>query len=317
MQSAAIVTSLLLAVLLGATGCLYAPDIDPERLEEKYAGEGTPSRFVEVDGLRMHYRDEGSGPPVLLVHGIAANLYLWDAWAERLRGRYRVIRLDLPGHGLTGPDPAGRYAWPAAAGLVAKFMDRVGVGRAAVVGSSHGGAVAWHLAASEPRRVGALVLMAPVGYPFEGGRPPLVFRLLANPVAGPVLIRLTPKREFAKRARGVYGDPSRLDQATINQQYDLFRRAGNRDALLAMLRAGSSGGPIPDPRPAMARIEAPTLLVWGTADTAVPPAQAERFKGDIRGAEVALVQGAGHAPMEELPDESLAPVEAFLRAHPW
>ena len=315
MQSAAVILVLLLAVLFGATGCLYAPDIEPERLEEEYAGE--PSRFVEVDGLRMHYRDEGSGPPVVFLHGIAANLFLWDAWAERLRGRYRVIRLDLPGHGLTGPDPAGRYAWPAAAGLVARFMDQVGVARAAVVGSSHGGAVAWHLAASDPGRVGALVLMAPVGYPFEGSRPPFVFRLLANPVAGPVLIRLTPKREFAKRARSVYGDPSRLEPAEIDRQYELFRRAGNRDALLAMLRGGRDGGPIPDPRPLLAKIASPTLLVWGTADKAVPPSQAERFAGNIRGAEVALVQGAGHAPMEELPDESLAPVEAFLRGRPW
>jgi pimeloyl-ACP methyl ester carboxylesterase len=315
MQSAATVIVVLLALMLGATGCLYAPDIAAERLERKYAGE--PSRFVEVDGLRMHYRDEGQGPPIVLLHGIAANLFLWDAWAERLRDRYRVIRVDLPGHGLTGPDQAGRYGWNDAAVLVGRFLDRIGVGRAALVGSSHGGAVAWNLAASQPERVGALVLMAPVGYPFEGGRPPLIFRLLANPVAGPVLIRLTPRGEFARRARGVYGDPSRLDQATIDQQYDLFRRAGNRDALLTMLRAGSRGGPMPDPRPQLAKIAAPTLLVWGTADKAVPPTQAERFAGDIRGAEVALVQGAGHAPMEELPGESLAPVEAFLRRHPW
>jgi pimeloyl-ACP methyl ester carboxylesterase len=124
---------------------LYTPDLAPEPLERRYALP--PSRFLEVEGLRVHYRDEGDGPPLLLLHGLAANLFDWQGWAERLRHRHRVIRLDLPGHGLTGPDLRQRYAWPETAALVLAFLDRLGVRRASVAGSSYGGAIAWHLAA--------------------------------------------------------------------------------------------------------------------------------------------------------------------------
>jgi pimeloyl-ACP methyl ester carboxylesterase len=177
---------LVLALLAG--GYLYTPDIPADVLEKKYAVP--PSRFVEVDGLRVHYRDEGSGPVLVLIHGLTASLFDWDAWAERLRGRFRVIRLDLPGHGLTGPDPQGRYGWPAMADLVVRLLDRLGVDRAGVAGNSLGGAVAWQLAARHPDRVDRLILVAPVGYPI-GGEMPFVLRLLANPVAGPLALRLT------------------------------------------------------------------------------------------------------------------------------
>lgn len=320
----ALVLALPLAALLGAGAWLYTPDLPAAALEREYAGPGTASRFVEVDGLRIHYRDEGEGPPVVLLHGFATSLFLWDGWAERLRAdRRRVIRLDLPGHGLTGPDPRGRYAWPATADLVAEFMDRIDVPRADIGGSSLGGAVAYLLAARHPERVDRLVLAAPVGY--AGGEepaatgtpaePPLIFRLLANPSVGPRLARLTPERLFAGRVRATYADPSRLTPAEARQEWRLFRREGNRDAVSAMLRGGG-GGPPPDPGPVLARIEAPTLILWGAADPVAPPAAAGRFARAVRGAEVALVPDAGHAPMRELPDASLAPVLRFLERHP-
>jgi pimeloyl-ACP methyl ester carboxylesterase len=295
---------LVLALLAG--GYLYTPDIPADVLEKKYAVP--PSRFVEVDGLRVHYRDEGSGPVLVLIHGLTASLFDWDAWAERLRGRFRVIRLDLPGHGLTGPDPQGRYGWPAMADLVVRLLDRLGVDRAGVAGNSLGGAVAWQLAARHPDRVDRLILVAPVGYPI-GGEMPFVLRLLANPVAGPLALRLTYRGAFADRVRATYGDPARFDPALADRQFELFRRAGNRGALAAML---GRGGPIPDPRPLLAGIRAPTLVMWGTADRIAPPGQAERFAQDIRGAAVARIGGAGHAPMIEAPDESAAAALAFL-----
>ena len=286
---------------------LYTPDLAPEPLERRYALP--PSRFLEVDGVRVHYRDEGDGPPLLLLHGLTANLLDWQGWAERLRDRHRVIRLDLPGHGLTGPDPRQRYAWPETAALALAFLDHLGIRRASVAGSSYGGAIAWHLAAQAPERVDRLILLAPIGYPMPG-RPPLPIRLLRHPLAGPVIARLTYRRAFLDSLRYAFGDPARLDDAAAERQFALFRRAGNRDALRATLRTG----PVPDPRPLLARVRAPTLLLWGTADRITPPALAHRFAADLPNARVAQVEGAGHALALEAPDASAAAALEFLRA---
>jgi pimeloyl-ACP methyl ester carboxylesterase len=297
----------LLLVAAAAAARWYTPEIKPEALERSVAGPGSGSRFVEIDGVRLHYRDEGAGAPLLLLHGLTASLFSWDRCAEILSGKLRVLRLDLPGHGLTGPHPAGRYGWADMASLTTRFLDELGVERASVAGSSLGGAVAWQLAARFPERVDRLVLLAPIGYPMPG-KLPWPLRLLAHPVLGPALSRFTPRREFMKRLAATYGDPALIDARDADRQFRLFRRAGNRAALGAFLR----GGPIPDPRPLLAKITAPTLLLWGSRDTVAPPAVAERFARDIPGAEVRVIEGAGHAPMTELPEETAAAILAFL-----
>lgn len=284
---------------------LYAPDRAPAALERQYATP--PSRFIEVDGQRVHVRDEGRGPALVMIHGLSSNLLVWNDWAERLGKDHRIVRLDLPGHGLTGPDPARRYRWPEMADLVSRVLGELDVDRATVIGNSMGGAVAWQLAARHPERVERLVLMAPVGYPIQG-RPPLIFRLLSNPVIGRTALRFTYESAFMDRARGVYGDPARFDEAAGRRDYVMLLREGNRDALVDMLRAG----PVPDPRPVMATITAPTLLIWGSADPIVPPTQASRFLRDIRGSRLETIEGAGHVPMAELPEQSEAALRQFL-----
>jgi pimeloyl-ACP methyl ester carboxylesterase len=295
---------LLVAAAVGARW--YTPDIAPDALERLLAGPGSGSRFVEIDGVRLHYRDEGAGAPLLLLHGLTASLFSWARCAALLAGERRVVRLDLPGHGLTGPHPA-RYGWADMASLAARFLDELGIERASVAGSSLGGAVAWHVAARFPERVDRLVLLAPIGYPMPG-KLPWPLRLLAHPVLGPAVSRFTPRRDFMERLAATYGDPARIDADDADRQFRLFRRAGNRTALRAFLR----GGPIPDPRPLLAGIRAPTLLLWGSRDRVAPPAAAERFARDIPGAVVQVIEGAGHAPMTELPEETAAAILAFL-----
>ena len=306
MWTALVVTSGTLA-LMAALALLDVPDLGSRGLERRFARES--ARFLELDGLRLHYRDEGQGAALVLLHGLTANLFVWDAWAECLRQHIRVIRLDLPGHGLTGPDAAQRYGWPDLAERVESLLDRLGIARATVVGNSLGGAVAWQLAARHPQRVARLVLIAPIGYPFEG-TPPLIFRLLAKPVLGPLMLRLTYRRAFIDRMAATYGDPRRLDRDGAERDHALFRRAGNRAAILSMLRGGS----IPDPRPQLKAIEAPTLIMWGSLDRVTPPLMAQRFAADIQDARIVVLEGAGHAPMQEMPAESLAALRHFIAA---
>ena len=120
-----------------------------------------PSQFVIVDGVRLHYREEGSGPPVVLLHANYASLFMWEPWATALKDRYRVIRVDLPAHGLTGPEPSGDYSLQRIQSLFEQFVDARGLERFVVVGTSIGGTVAMRYAADHPERIERLVMISP------------------------------------------------------------------------------------------------------------------------------------------------------------
>src|SRR5206468_1092598 len=142
------------------------------------------------------YRDEGSGPLVVLVHGTSSSLHTWDGWAAALRDRWRVVRVDLPGFGLTGPSPARDYRIAAYVTFVDRFLERVAGGvPCALAGNSLGGNIAWEYALAHPSRVRALVLVDSAGYPLVlGGAAPLAFRVARWPVVADLLAGLDPRR---------------------------------------------------------------------------------------------------------------------------
>lgn len=142
----AVVVALSLAVALWA----YR-DIPAAELEARYAGP--TSRFITIDGVRMHYRDEGSGPVLVLLHANFSNLIDWDPWVEALKDRYRIVRFDMSSHGLTGPDPTGDYTQQRTLALTEQFIDALGLERITIGGTSMGGTVAIHYTAAHPERV--------------------------------------------------------------------------------------------------------------------------------------------------------------------
>src|SRR5271167_4264795 len=109
----------VLAVLVILVALGIRSDLPAAEVEARYAT--APSQFITVDGLRVHYRDRGAGPAVVLLHGSNASLFTWEGWVAALSPEHRVITLDLPGHGLTGPDPEGRYSPSEMAELVDHF----------------------------------------------------------------------------------------------------------------------------------------------------------------------------------------------------
>ena len=114
--------SILLLVLIYNT--TYA-DISLEDLKKEYANE--ESEFITIDGMQVHYRDEGIGFPIVLLHGTAASLHTWDAWTEQLIKNYRVIRLDLPAFGLTGPNKNADYSIESYTRFLAQFLEKIKV----------------------------------------------------------------------------------------------------------------------------------------------------------------------------------------------
>ena len=298
----------LAAGLAGLAALLYRPDVPASELEARYADAA--SRFVEIDGLRIHFKDEGAGPTLLLLHGTASSLHTWDGWASELGGDFRLLRLDLPGFGLTGPDPLRDYSIARRLEVLAAFLDRLGVGECAVAGNSLGGHIAWQLAARRPERVGRLVLIDPAGYPEEAqgdrfaildlGRVPGLRRLLA---------RLTPRFLVAAGVRQAYGNPALLAPEVVDRYYRLLLREGNRGALLDSL-AGE--GAERDHRP-LATITQPALVMWGREDRLIPVALAERFHRDLPRSELKIYDGVGHMAMEEIPARSARDARAFLQ----
>ena len=155
--------SLTLFLVLGALGAvLYIHrDIPAAVLEAEYARP--PSKFLLVDGVRIHYRDEGTGPTVVLVHGQFDSLLMWEPWAKTLKGQYRVIRFDLTSHGLTGPDATGDYSLQRTVALLEGFADKLQLGKFSIAGSAMGGTAAIYYASRHPERVDRLILISPEG----------------------------------------------------------------------------------------------------------------------------------------------------------
>ena len=287
----------------------WAPDIPVEQLKARWAT--APSQFIDVDGLQVHVRDEGSRTdplPIVLVHGTAASLHTWEGWAGELKKTRRVIRFDLPGFGLTGPNAANDYSMAVYVRFVAALMDKLGVQRFVIAGNSLGGEVAWAVAHALPQRVDRLILVDAAGYRIESVSIPLGFRVAGTPGLRSLMANVLPPGLIEKSVRNVYGDPSRVTPDLVALYTDIARREGNRAALRKRLSQRNTG------READIRtLKLPTLILWGGQDRLIPPAYAQRFAADISGAKLVMFEQLGHVPQEEDPAATLAAVREFLR----
>ncbi len=304
-----IVRRVAISLLLVVAALLVAgfrADRDPADLEARSAT--APSKFVDVGGARVHYRDRGSGPVVVLLHGSNSSLFTWEGWVSALASSYRVVTLDLPGHGLTGPDPRGRYSLAEMAEFVEAFASAIGLQRFTIGGNSMGGGVAWHYALLHPDRVQSLVLVDAAGLPREEPKP-FAFSIASVPVLGWVTRWETPRFVVAGSVRDAYGDPSKVTDGLVDLYEDMLRREGNRAATHERFLKPSD-----DLDGRLEQIHAPTLILWGSRDRWILPKYAERFHARIPGAKLVTLEGLGHIGMEEDPIASVSPVKDFLAA---
>ncbi|GGG24874.1 alpha/beta fold hydrolase [Pontibacter amylolyticus] len=292
--------------ILSAFALMIRADIPAQELKVRYT---TPSsRFMDIAGADLHYRDEGQGIPIILLHGTAASLHTWVGWTAELSKQYRVLRPDLPGFGLTGPNASGSYSIDYYRDLLLHFMDSLGIERAHIGGSSLGGQIAFDFAATHPERVQKLLLVSPTGVTNANDkRITLPFRIAQTPLLRHSLRYVTPRFIVEQSLREVYGDDSKLKPETIRLSHDLLLREGNRNALIDRLNTVDT-----DNLHKLAQVQAPTLILWGEADAWVPVADASRFQQGIRGAQLKLYAGAGHIPMEEQPQATVQDVLSFL-----
>lgn len=295
----------LLILVLGAVGFFIwqaAEGLDPAQLEARYATE--QDRFLDINGARVRVREQGpqSAPVVVLIHGFVYSLESFDAWADALDDDFRVIRYDLLGHGLTGPDPQARYAPEERAAFLEHVLDALGVERAHLAGNSLGGLVAWRFAASHPERVDRLILIDAGGFSINGVRD--------EPVQAPPQLALFLRTAFGVDAMlgQVYADPDRISEERAVQIRDMMRRRGNGQAFVDHVNEFT----LPDPTETLGEVEAPTLIIWGGRDNVISPEHGPRFDAAIPDSELVTFPDLGHAPQEEDPEATVSAARAFL-----
>jgi pimeloyl-ACP methyl ester carboxylesterase len=296
---------LLFAVLLGLSWWLYTPDRSASWLAARYVKPD--DHFIGVLGARLRVRISGpaAAPVVILLHGFGSSLETWEPWAGVLDRQFRVIRFDLPGFGLTGPDPSGDYTDQRTVLILAALMDRLGIQKADLIGNSLGGKIAWNFAAAYPERVNRLVLISPDGFASPGfdygvkPRLPFVMRLLPYTL---------PRFLLRMNLVVAYADPSKLNDATLTRYQDMMLAPGDRQAILDRTQQVF----LEPPAPKLAKISAPTLILWGEQDNMIPFSNSADYLRDIPHAKRVALPGLGHVPFEEDPAGSLPPVLAFL-----
>lgn len=304
--------SLVLLVLIGLAAAVawsWAPDRSMADLKPRWALP--PSQFVALDGMLVHLRDQGPRDdpvPIVLLHGTSASLHTWEGWVSVLEQERRVISLDLPGFGLTGPFPDGDYRMAHYSAFLARVLDQLQVPRAVVAGNSFGGQLAWQFALDQPQRVERLVLVDAAGYPRNATSIPVGFRLAQIPALAPLMANLLPRQMIEASLRNVYGDPSKVSAELVDRYYELTLRTGNRGALRQRFIQAEAG----QGYQRIAEIKVPTLIIWGGRDQLIPPDNAERFRRDIPGSQLVLFEELGHVPQEEDPLRTVAVLQRFL-----
>lgn len=290
-----------------------APDRPVETLVARWAP--APSDFIEVKGQVVHLRDEGPRAdvaPIVLLHGTASSLHTWEGWARVLKAQRRVISLDLPGFGLTGPF-AGQYRpddyhGDSYARFVIDLLDALELRQVVLGGNSLGGEIAWRVATLAPERVQRLILVDAAGLAFTPETVPVGLLAAQLPLVSWIGQHVLPRSLVAQSLAAVYGDPARVSSELVDRHFELALREGNRRALALRLRQTEPGADAGR----LASIRQPTLILWGGRDRLILPATGRDFEQRIAGSRFILLPDLGHVPQEEDPVQSVEPVKVFL-----
>jgi pimeloyl-ACP methyl ester carboxylesterase len=310
---------LLFFILLMVVGLLasYRGDIAPEELIGKYSDEN--SFFLMVDGENIHVKMRGEGEPIFLIHGSFSSLHTWEAWENELSPFFMTISMDLPGHGLTGPDALKRYGIEDYSKLVFGIADQLDLKEFHIAGNSMGGGVALKMASDHPDRILTLTLIDS-----SGARPKSksdttqsksynsgawIFKVAQNPIFNNLLLKCTPKFVFGLNLKQVFYDNTKITDKMLTRYYELLRMEGNRQATLDRLTTRKPY------EVDFEKLNMPVLIMWGKNDNWIPLSNGERLAEAIPGSKLKVFENAGHVPMEEIPTETVSEYLSFLGIH--
>lgn len=309
----------LLAVLVIAFLVFRTPDTDAGEMRAKYGGP--PSQFVAIgDGVTVHLRDEGpkDAPAFILLHGSNADLQTWEPWVQALKAKYRVIRFDQVGHGLTGPDPKDDYGRDNYVADILEVADKLGLKQFVLGGNSMGGKHALAFAAAHPERLTGLVLVDGSGGPMlkldnkkddDSGN--IGFTIARMPGVNLLAEQITPRSLIAQSLEQSVSVKSVASEAAVDRYWELLRYPGNRRATLK--RFGYPYDPLSEAQ--IAAVATPTLILWGEEDRIIPVEAGQWLAKTLPNNRLVLYPKIGHLPHEEAAAQTLADLEPWLVQH--
>jgi pimeloyl-ACP methyl ester carboxylesterase len=301
MKKFAIGVVLTLVLLLAF---LYRPSIPKEKLKQKYVSEF--SKFMPVNGMDVHYHDRGEGTPLLLIHGTSSSLHTWGKWEDELAKHFRVLSIDMPGGGLTGPHPDEDYSIDAYLDYLNVFTETLQLDSFYIAGNSLGGHIAWEYAAKN-NKIKKLVLVDPSGFFVADKKPPLVFQLGRKKSLAKVVEKLNVKPFIKKSLKEVFYDDEKVTPELVNRYADFLRLKGNRLAFFQKVNSFKQSK-----ESDLQKINCPTLIQWGKQDNWIPIELADIFTKNISNHQLIVYEGCGHVPQEEIPEQSVKDVIQFL-----
>lgn len=278
-------------------------------------------RMVDVGGVSTRYWVEGSGSPVVLIHGLTNSIEHWLLNINALAAEHTVYALDLVGHGRTDKPLSRSYGLADLARFVIEFMDALGIDRADLIGHSLGGGVALVIAETSPKRVRRLVLVDSLGLAADVG---IVLRLVSVPGVGEALTRIALQGDFPKllkRQRAIWPNTEVVPEEMIRLRYEATRWKDTRKTYFKTLRASinfrgmrtTALQPIAQGLPSL---QLPVLVVWGEQDDLVPSRHARIIQNDVANARVEIFEDAGHDSMVVNPDRFNHVTMQFLTVAP-
>jgi pimeloyl-ACP methyl ester carboxylesterase len=309
---------LICVLVLVAIGLFWGYQADKPLKELQTTYASAASKFIEIDGMNVHYRDEGTPQtdsiPLVLIHGTGASLHTWDGWVKELQGDFRLIRLDLPAYGLTGPNASNEYGAAYYASFLQQFLQKLNIKQCYIAGNSLGGGVAWRFAVEYPEVAKKLILIDAGGYPMGGTAKstsvPIAFRIARMPVIRSIAKFITPRVLAESSLKNVYFDDTKITPELIDRYWHLTLREGNRAAFMARMSPkitqDSSWQKIKN-------INVPVLIQWGQHDGLITLQVAKRFQEDLPKDTLIVYPNAGHVPMEEIPQKTAQDAREFLK----
>lgn len=299
----------LIVLIVVVLSFLFERDIPVKVLKPKYTNAA--SHFMPLMGMQVHYRDEGvttDSVPLILLHGMSSSLNTWDSVVLELKDQKRLISIDLPAFGLTGPNPENEYSFVYYNHFLDSFLLQLHINKCMIAGNSLGGAIAWEYTASNPSKVAKLILIDAAGYAGKKGKGSIGFTIASTPVINNLLLYITPKSLVRKSLEGIYFDKNRVTDAQVERFHDVAISEGNRKAALTIFKKGFEKEP-----EKISTITTPTLIIWGDQDQLINVENANLFHQNIKGSKLEILHNIGHVPMEEDPKKVSELISSFIK----
>jgi pimeloyl-ACP methyl ester carboxylesterase len=303
MKTFAMMAALFIALSLYLA---WTPDLSREALLQSYSRVGTS--LIKVGEQSFFVQDSGpqDAPSLVLLHGFGASLQTWDAWADELEKDTRVVRIDVPGFGLSGPAANNDYSDAADVARLLALLDQLGLQQVALGGHSMGGRIAWNFAVAHPERVSQLILVSPDGFPDPSSTSEKTYKV--SPMLGLMQFSL-PAWALKMGVAPAYGDESLLTPQVMRRYQDMLRAPGVRSAVIERMRQSRNINPVP----LLQSLKMPVLLVWGEKDAFIPISNAQDYLKAIPQATLVSLPHAGHVVHEEAAKLSVDEVKEFLQ----